>query len=128
MNIPPACGLPPHIPPHPLLRESNVQLINLKIGTTLQQLIVEAAEAKSQNVNSYIREILAENMQPTFLSAPTFDALTPTKSLEKQTYEAFANQGIIDAIRSVAKCIDEDSIECTSQNILSHFLSFCPQV
>ena len=128
MNIPSACGLSPQIPPHPLLRESNVQLINLKIGTTLQQLIVEAAEAKSQNVNSYIREILAENMQPTLPSVSTHDALMPAKSLEKQTYEAFANQGIIDAIRSVAKCIEEDSIECTSQNILGHFLSFCPQV
>ena len=128
MNLPSTYCPPLPIPPHPLLRESNVQLINLKIGTTLQQLIVEAAEAKSQNVNSYIREILAENMQPTLPSVLTSDALMPAKSPEKQTYEAFANQGIIDAIRSVAKCIEEDSIECTSQDILSHFLSFCPQV
>lgn len=130
---PTAQPTPPIQPTHPLLNESNIELLSLKIGPTLKLLIAETAKKNQFNVNIFVRNILAEAVQPTVekqivvASSPAPVAPPqPQLSEVEKTYSAFENETVMRAIQSVAQGIDNASIECTAEAILEHFISFCP--
>lgn len=118
------------VPPsqeHPLLREKFTELVSLRIGPTLLQKLVELGEANNSNVTKEVRNALVSYVDPQ--STPQTEQLplpVPALTEEQRTLQAFENETIIRAIRSVAKSIEQGSIPCDFDGIVKHFISFGP--
>lgn len=120
------------VPPshdHPLLREKFTELLSIRIGPILKQKLIELGEANNTNVIVEVRNALVKHVDPEPMperQQPQPIAV-PLLSETEKAVEAFGNDYIIKAIKSVAKCLEEGSIQCDSNGIVNHFISICPQ-
>ncbi len=125
-------SVPPEPNKHPLLVESNTELLSLRIPRTMQFLLKQKVESIDSTVNNEVRFAIAEYLQPTPKPQPTqLVQVQPTLvqepvSEENTAVNAFENTRIIKAIQSVARNIEDGTIECSFRGIVDHFLSFCP--
>lgn len=113
------------VPEHPLLLEKKTELLSLRIGPALTGHLKACSASEGLAVNQVVTKALAFYVQP-FQPIHPPTTLSEPVAAEAEAYKAFDNDSVIQAIRSVATCIEDGSIECTAQSILDHFLSFCP--
>lgn len=124
-------SVPPEPNKHPLLAESNTELLSLRIPRTMQHLLKIKVESIDSTVNNEVRVAIAEYLQPTSQKRAILTTIEPIEvpiSEELQAFNSFENETVMKAIQSVAKNIEDGTVECTFYGIVNHFLSFCPTI
>ena len=115
---------------NPLLLEPLRDVISFKLGVNFKKRVIEEAEKQGKPYYQYIRELLAEAIQPTArrpAQVPPSMPIPAVKSQKQIDYEAFANRAVITAIRGMAAWAESQEEPPTQLEMIKKFAEYIPE-